>query len=306
MLICKSGIFLYRVICLVSWPCLCLTAMWLPLSIHLFLYICLCEGLAIVYVYKLLSELTWEGPSHGDRIDEWTYPLLIARGCSSPVGRPSDVKCFRSSLASSKAEEPFWLSLGPSRLSLEPGPNRPNLRHTKCIVDQIQYTKNTELSCIYLNFIYLLFCRLLCKFSMLWRTLLSGQSGCRWGTVWKPTVTKQQGLAGQRCRSHWFIWKLPSSKNQHLSIRIPHETFSFVCEATIENMTSSWKLTNCLYFLQNLNRWISIKTSVTGCFTLWSNYRYKSILCPQISWLLNEPSSLNRNILSCVGMAVIV
>ncbi len=51
----------------------------------------------------------------------------MASGCSSPVGRPSDVKCFRSSLASNKAEEFFWLSLGPSRLSLEPGPNRPNL-----------------------------------------------------------------------------------------------------------------------------------------------------------------------------------
>lgn len=138
-----------------------------------------------------------------------TYPLLRVSGWSSPAGRPSDVKCFRSSLASSKAGEAFWPSLGPSRLSLEPGPNRPNLKHTKCTVDQIQYSKNTE-PYVYVNLIYLLFCRLLCRFSMLWRTLLSGQSVCRWGTVWKPRMTKQQGLAGQSCCFHHFIWKFPS------------------------------------------------------------------------------------------------
>lgn len=169
-----------------------------------------------------------------------------------------------------------------------------------CTVDQIQCANNTELSCVYLNLTYLLFCRLLCRFSMLWRTLLSGQSACRWGTDWKPTMAKHQGLAGQSCRSHWLIWKLPLSKNQHLTIHIPHETLSFVCKAIVEN----WLIVSI--FLKTLIGGFPLKLQSQGAFTLRSNYRYKSTLCPQIGSLLNGPSSLNRKIFNCVGKAVIV
>lgn len=62
-----------------------------------------------------------------------SYPLIRARGCSSLVGLPSSVKCFKSSLASSKVVEPLAHSFGPRRLSLEPEPNKP------CLLDNIEY-----------------------------------------------------------------------------------------------------------------------------------------------------------------------
>lgn len=151
----------------------------------------------------------------------WTYPLLTASGCSSPVGMPSDVKCFRNSLASSKAEEPFWLSLGPSRLSLEPGPNRPNLGHKKYTVDQIQYITNAQ---FYSQLILLTSSSVVSSAGFLYCGGRSSQANLMAGGKWSETLLWETRLS----ISHHLIWKFPS-RNTHLLIRAPPFVFKRFC-----------------------------------------------------------------------------
>lgn len=134
----------------------------------------------LVFVYKSATDCCWVSP-----VFRCAYPLLRTSGCSAPAGVPSVVKCLRSSLASSKAKVLFWLSLGPSRLSLDPGPNKPNLKQMNTREDQKIHCCRTILEMIepgnmnqWHNNVNLLFCALFCRFSMLWSTLLSGQSAC--------------------------------------------------------------------------------------------------------------------------------
>lgn len=97
---------------------LILTSSWFVHSVqHILL------NLLNYVLYMFQSGSVWKARND---VDE-AYPRLRVSGCNSPTGRPSAVKCFKNSLASSKAGEPFGPSLGPSKLSLDPGPNRPNL-----------------------------------------------------------------------------------------------------------------------------------------------------------------------------------
>lgn len=129
------------------------------------------------------------------------------------------------------------------------------------------FSELSQSCCVYLNLIHLLFCLLLCRFSMLCRTLLSGQSDCSWEMLREATMTEQQSLTGQSCQSpdNPFTWNsLHARSSICLLMPASHETILFVYEAMIENMICGW-------------------SAVMERITLWQNFRHKSTLSLVVS-----------------------
>lgn len=124
---------------------------------------------------------------------------------------------------------------------------------------------------------YLFFCRFLCRFSMLWRTPLSGQSACKWERTWKTTVTKNwdsilccitgSGISVSTFASHEYVM-VARSTNWTLSRQIWTDKIS-LSEVSSEQKQCIWSSGEQKGHQTKNSRFANMRGEVTYTLMSW-------------------------------------